>query len=80
MTYCKTGSRTWPTEKTTGSLALETVPRSCAKAKTGQLLDTARKLMSWVFASVPLLMNCARTTMSWPVWYVVPDVWRTRGG
>jgi hypothetical protein len=51
--YCISGSRTWPTLKTTGALADVIVPRSCARPNTGQALSTARKLVSFVFASTP---------------------------
>ena len=69
--YCSAGSRANPMENTADADAVEeTVPRSCASAKTGQSSWTARNCVSCVFASLPALMNCARTTMSWPVWYV----------
>ena len=78
MIYCIAGSLACPTENTTGlEAALDTCPRSLAKAKTGQSFEIARKLVSCVFLRTPDDMNCPRTTISWPVWKVVPAVYKT---
>lgn len=39
----------------------------------------SRNLLSSVFNRTLLLMNCARTTMSWPVCHVTPEAWRLNG-
>lgn len=61
---------------TAGPVAVlgDTVPRSRASPKTGQLSLMARKAVSWVFKSVPLDVNVPRTTVSWPLWNVVLEL------
>lgn len=65
-------------EKMTGVLADVMEPKSWARPKTGQLLDTALKLVSAVFGRRPLLTNCARTVASLPLCHVAEAVWKTK--